>query len=34
MESDITAPVAGTVRGVSVQKGASVEAGTYLCSIE
>ncbi len=34
MESDIPAPVAGTIRGVAVQKGASVETGSVLCSIE
>jgi biotin carboxyl carrier protein len=34
MESDIPAPVAGTVRGIAVQKGASVETGSVLCSIE
>ncbi|HRX58110.1 MAG TPA: biotin/lipoyl-binding protein [Eubacteriales bacterium] len=34
METDIPAPVAGTVRGVSVQKGASVDTGALLCSIE
>ena len=34
MESDITAPVNGTVRGIAVSKGASVEAGKLLCSIE
>ncbi len=34
MESDIPAPVAGTVRGVAVQKGASVDTGSVLCSIE
>ena len=34
MESDIVAPVAGTVRGVAVAKGASVSAGDLLCSIQ
>ncbi len=34
MESDIPAPVAGTIRGVAVEKGASVETGSVLCSIE
>jgi biotin carboxyl carrier protein len=34
MESDIPAPAAGTIRGIAVQKGASVETGSVLCSIE
>ena len=34
MESDIVAPVAGTVRGIAVTKGASVSAGDLLCSIQ
>ena len=34
MESDVVAPVAGTVRGISVAKGASVSAGDVLCSIQ
>jgi biotin carboxyl carrier protein len=33
MESDVVAPVDGTVRGLSVAKGASVSAGDLLCSI-
>ena len=34
MQSDICAPVDGTVRGVAISKGASVDPGAYLCSIE
>ena len=34
IESDIVAPVAGTVRGIAVAKGASVAAGGVLCSIQ
>jgi len=34
METDVPAPVAGTIRGVGVQKGASVDTGALLCSIE
>ena len=34
MENEILAPVDGTVQNVSVQKGATVETGTLLCSIQ
>ena len=34
MESDVVAPVDGTVRGIAVAKGASVSAGDLLCSIQ
>ena len=33
MENEILAPVGGTVNGVSVQKGATVDTGALLCSI-
>lgn len=33
MENEIMAPVAGTVSGVAVQKGATVATGAVLCNI-
>lgn len=33
MENEIMAPVAGTVSGVAVQKGATVATGAVLCHI-
>jgi len=33
MENEIMAPADGTVTAVSVQKGATVEAGTALCTL-
>lgn len=33
MENEILAPAGGTIGGVSVQKGATVDTGALLCSI-
>ena len=34
MENEILAPCDGTVAGLSVTKGASVESGTVICSVQ
>jgi glutaconyl-CoA decarboxylase len=33
MENEILAPVAGTVKGIAVSKGSSVDTGALLCTI-
>ena len=33
MENEIMSPCDGTVQGISVQKGASVQSGALLCTV-